>query len=190
MMLDYVNLLVEFVIMSMPILSRKDNHSTFIPNSYICVGGGGGDIYIYIRVQLFPFFLLLLIVIYDCVGKYNKVIIMNLYVGQWWRIMSTYLLNLLQCPFPSFLSKEIITILLFKPVTYNKVMLLIALYNYNGAVRWQCNNCSWWCCYQYWISGVMNNASPNGNHKMIKRPLHLPLLSWLLLLLLLLRQMA
>ena len=33
--------LVEFVIMSVPILSNKDNYSTFIPNSYVSIGGAG-----------------------------------------------------------------------------------------------------------------------------------------------------
>ena len=35
MMLDYVNLLVEFVIISVPILSHKDNYYTFIPSIYV-----------------------------------------------------------------------------------------------------------------------------------------------------------
>ena len=48
-MLDYVNLLVEYDIMSMSILSHKDLYYTFIPSSYVCIGCGGGcDIYIYI----------------------------------------------------------------------------------------------------------------------------------------------
>ena len=37
---------------------------------------------------------------------------------------------LLPCLFPSFLSREIITKLLFKLVTYNKAILLIVLYIY------------------------------------------------------------
>ena len=54
MMLDYVNLLVEFVIMSVPILSDKDNYYTFILTSHIFIGGGGGggDIYIYIYIYI------------------------------------------------------------------------------------------------------------------------------------------
>ena len=48
------------------------------------------------------FLLLLLIVIYDCVGKYDGTIIMDWYVGQCWRIMSTYLLNFCHvCVHPS-----------------------------------------------------------------------------------------
>ena len=50
MMLDYVNLLVEFVIMSMPILSHKDNYYICIPSDCEFIGGGG-DICIYIWVQ-------------------------------------------------------------------------------------------------------------------------------------------
>ena len=47
MMLDYVNVLVEFVIMYMPNLSHKYNYYTFIPSTSLSIGGGG-DIYIYI----------------------------------------------------------------------------------------------------------------------------------------------
>ena len=36
-MLDYVNLLVEFVIMSVAILSHKDNYYTFILSSYVFI---------------------------------------------------------------------------------------------------------------------------------------------------------
>ena len=46
-MMSYdVNLLVEYVIMSVPILSPKDNQHTFIPSSYVFIGGAG-DWYIY-----------------------------------------------------------------------------------------------------------------------------------------------
>ena len=38
---DYGNLLVEYDIMSVSILSQKDNYYTFIPNSYVFIGGGG-----------------------------------------------------------------------------------------------------------------------------------------------------
>ena len=49
MMLNYVNLFVEYMFMSMPILSHKDNYCTFILSRYIFIGsGGGGYIYIYI----------------------------------------------------------------------------------------------------------------------------------------------
>ena len=55
LMFDYVNLLVEFIIMSVSILSHKDNYYTFILSSYVFIGGGGGGqyicIYIYILVQ-------------------------------------------------------------------------------------------------------------------------------------------
>ena len=49
MMLNYVNLLVEYDSMSVSILSEKDNYYTFIPSSYVFIGGeGDGDIYTYI----------------------------------------------------------------------------------------------------------------------------------------------
>ena len=49
MMLDYFSLLVEFVILSMPIISNKNKYYTFIPRNYVFIGGAGaGDIYIYI----------------------------------------------------------------------------------------------------------------------------------------------
>ena len=50
MIFDYVNLLFElFVIISVPILSHKDNYCTFILSSCIfIVGGGDGNIYLYI----------------------------------------------------------------------------------------------------------------------------------------------
>jgi len=48
-MLDYASLLVEFVILSMPIISNKNKYYTFIPSNYVFIGGAGaGDIYIYI----------------------------------------------------------------------------------------------------------------------------------------------
>ena len=45
MMLDYANLLVEYVIMSMPILSHKDNYSILIPSSYEFIDDDGICIY-------------------------------------------------------------------------------------------------------------------------------------------------
>ena len=42
MMFDYVNLLVESVIISVPILSHKDNEYIFIPIDYEFIGGGDG----------------------------------------------------------------------------------------------------------------------------------------------------
>ena len=51
MMLDYASLLVEFVILSMPIISNKNKYYTFIPSNYVFIGGAGaGDIYIYIYI--------------------------------------------------------------------------------------------------------------------------------------------
>ena len=48
-----VNLLVEFVIISIPILSHKDNYCTFILSSYVFIGcGGDGYIYIYIYIYI------------------------------------------------------------------------------------------------------------------------------------------
>ena len=47
MMMDYASLFVESVILSMPIISNKNNYYTFIPSSYVFIGGAG-DIYIYI----------------------------------------------------------------------------------------------------------------------------------------------
>ena len=63
--------------------------------------------------------LLLLIVIYDCGGTYDKAIIMDWYVGHWWCwiTMSTYFLNLLSCPCPSVPPRIIIT-LLFRAYKY------------------------------------------------------------------------
>ena len=58
MLLDCVNLFVEFVIMSVPILSNKDNYYTFILSSYIYIGGGG-DIYIYIYIHGYNLFVIL-----------------------------------------------------------------------------------------------------------------------------------
>ena len=52
MMLDYVKLLVEFVIMSVPILFNKNNYYTFILSSYVFIGGRG-DIYIYIYIYTY-----------------------------------------------------------------------------------------------------------------------------------------
>jgi len=70
-----------------------------------------------------------LIVIYDCVGTYDKTIIMDWYVvGQWWWIVSTCLLNLLSFPCPPFLPRIIITTLLCQAYTYSWVMLLIVVY--------------------------------------------------------------
>jgi len=44
MMLDYVNILFVYDSMSVSILSQKDNYYTFIPRSYVFIGGsGGGD---------------------------------------------------------------------------------------------------------------------------------------------------
>ena len=51
MMLDFFNVLVEFVIMSMPNLSHKYNYYTFIPSTSIFIGGCG-DIYIYINIYI------------------------------------------------------------------------------------------------------------------------------------------
>ena len=84
------------------------------------------------------FILLLLNVIYDCVGKYDETIKMDWYVGQWCWIMLTYLLNLLkllQCPFPSFLSRDIIAIFSFQVITYLLVVVLVIyIYIYIGAI--------------------------------------------------------
>ena len=45
----YINLLVEYVIMSVPIFSHKDNYYIFIQSNYAFIGlCSGGDIYIYI----------------------------------------------------------------------------------------------------------------------------------------------
>ena len=58
MMLDYVNLRVEYVIMSVPILSHKDNYYHFIPSDYVYIGGGGDRyvcIYIYIYIGTIRF---------------------------------------------------------------------------------------------------------------------------------------
>ena len=54
LMLDYVNLLVEYVIVSVPIPSHKDNYYIFIPIDcgFISGGGGGGDCYIYIYIYM------------------------------------------------------------------------------------------------------------------------------------------
>ena len=62
MMLDYVNLLVEFVIMSVSILSQKDNYYTFILSSYVFIGGGC-HWYIYINININIFDLLLLFLV-------------------------------------------------------------------------------------------------------------------------------
>ena len=39
MMLNYVNLFVEYIIISVPILFNKDNYCTFILSSYVFIGG-------------------------------------------------------------------------------------------------------------------------------------------------------
>ena len=54
MMLDYDNLLDEFVIISVPILSHKDNYYIFIPSDYLVFIDpcSGGDIYIYIFIYM------------------------------------------------------------------------------------------------------------------------------------------
>ena len=62
MMLDYFNLLVEYVIMSVPIISPKENYHIF--NCKFIGGDGGGDggdcvIYIYIFIHGYNFFLIL-----------------------------------------------------------------------------------------------------------------------------------
>ena len=64
MMLEYVNLLVEYDSKSVPTLPQKDNYYTFIPSSYVFIGGGGDRyiyIYIYIPLYLPPIQLLLLL---------------------------------------------------------------------------------------------------------------------------------
>ena len=65
MMLDYVNVLVEFVeivAMSVSILSLKGHNCyIFIPSDYVFIGGGVGDIYIYI------YWCNLFVVLYDSV---------------------------------------------------------------------------------------------------------------------------
>ena len=43
-----MNLSVEYIFMSMPILSHKDNYCTFVLSSNVFIGGGGSDIYVYI----------------------------------------------------------------------------------------------------------------------------------------------
>jgi len=60
--------------------------------------------------------------------------------------MSTYLLNLLSCPYPS-TPPRIITALLFQAYTYSWMMLLIVLYD--GAVL------GWMTRYTYCMSGAM-----------------------------------
>ena len=59
-MLDYVNLLVEFVIISVPILSHKENYYISISSNceFIGGGGGGGDCYIYIYIYGYNLFVL------------------------------------------------------------------------------------------------------------------------------------
>ena len=127
--------------------------------------------------------LLLLIVIYDSVGTYDETIIMNWYVGQWWWIMSTYLLNLLSCPYPS-TPPRIITTLLFQAYTYSWVMLLIVLYDGAVLVRmtWYTDDSVMTAisivCRVRWIM-----YCPMGTIEMIIIPLYLPLLSRILLLL-------
>ena len=49
-MVEYVNLLVEYVIISVSILFHKDNYYIFITIDYEFIGGGGGDLYIYIYI--------------------------------------------------------------------------------------------------------------------------------------------
>ena len=58
MMLDYVNLLVEYVIMSVPILSHKDNYYHFIPSDYVFIGGGS-DQYVCIFIYWYNSFVML-----------------------------------------------------------------------------------------------------------------------------------
>ena len=72
--------------------------------------------------------------------------------------MSTYLLNLLSCPYPS-TPPRIITTLLFQAYTYSWVMLLIVLYD--GAVL------GWMTWYTYCMSGAMkmHNGASDGNHR-------------------------
>jgi len=53
MMVEYVNLLVEYVIISVPILSHKDNYYLFITIDHEFIDGGGGDLYIYIYICMY-----------------------------------------------------------------------------------------------------------------------------------------
>ena len=134
---------------------------------------------------LFLLLLLLLIVIYDCVGTYNKTIIINWYVGQWWWIMSTCLLKLLSFPYPPFLPRIIITTLLSQAYTYSWVMLLIVLYDYVKVSCWygwqQCNNHSWWCHISIVCRVQRVMFCPIGTIQMMIILLHFRLLSQLLL---------
>ena len=69
MMLDYVNLLVEFVIMAMSILSHKDIYYTLILSSYVFIGGGGdiySPIYIYIYIYGYNLFVILYCMMVSC----------------------------------------------------------------------------------------------------------------------------
>jgi len=53
MMVEYVNLLVEYVIISVPILSHKDNYYLFITIDHEFIDGGGGDLYVYIYMYVY-----------------------------------------------------------------------------------------------------------------------------------------
>jgi len=73
MMLDYVNLLVEYIIISVLILSHKDNYICCLFVVYILY-----IVYFHKLITLIASLLLLvLIVIYDEVGTYNGTVIMD-----------------------------------------------------------------------------------------------------------------
>ena len=61
MMLKCVNLSVEYVIMSVPILSHKDNYYIFIPSDYVYGMCGGGDRYVYLYIYMY------LVYVYICI---------------------------------------------------------------------------------------------------------------------------
>ena len=119
-------------------------------------------------ITLFPslllILLLLLIVIYDCDGTYDETesIIMD--------CMSTYMLNLLSCPWPMSIRSTkdnyysiipSICVRLGDAVDCSIWWCHVDMDDLAHA--WQCNDHSWWCRYQYFMSGVMNNALSDDN---------------------------
>ena len=156
-------------IMSVPILSHKDNYYIFIPNDYVFIGGGADRyIYIYIYIStirlscchatMYSYCLVVIYMYILCRVQfilYNQIYTVRLNDGNctppsaivdcyiWWHwyvqwndnnglvywwwwcwIMSTYLLNLLSCPWQTF-PTSIITTLSYQALAYLLVVLVV-----------------------------------------------------------------
>ena len=136
-------------------VGNDDIYNGAINNSLSHGNHAGGNTPTTPFATLLLLLLLLLVVIYDGVGTYDEMIILDWYVGQWWWIMSTYLLNLLPCPCLFFFPKDnnyysIIPSINVQLDDAVDCYIWWCCFGTDDLVHgWQCNDYLWWCHDQY-----------------------------------------